>query len=517
MIKVIYLYWGQKFINAPYIVKKCLLSWKLKNPSWKIIELDDNNLNDYINIEKEIPNIKYLTYTSYSDIIRIFLLEKYGGCWCDSTTFCNQSLDKWLYKNISSGFFGYYKPRKTRLVSSWFLYCEKNNYIIKKWKEETVLYFKNRENINSYFWFHNLFTKLYLSNDKFKSIFDLTPKISAYNPHYLEKKGFLDKLSNKIKNHIRKIKTPIYKLSTKYNHDEYNKKCNLYYLLNYFTIASYKITTNNLSNHIQIIANENLLKNYGLIPEIYIDRDNEIKDLNKKANYFKKIYLVMNGCHAINQKEWIPNDKIQPLFISFQLESNKCSYILNKNSLDYLKKNEPIGCSNTYTKKILIKNNIKSYVSNCLTLTLNKINTSYTGKIYISSKDNQIEKYIPNYIEYDYINHYSDTNNFDENMKSANNLLIKYSGAKLVITTFLHCALSCIGMGIPVIVFYPDSSKYIHESDKERFSGLKEIINIHTFKDIHKVNWNPKSVNISDLKENLIKTYGKKLRDCLYK
>ena len=112
MVKIIFIYWAQKFINAPTVVKKCLLSWKLKNPTWKIIELDDDNLNEYINIEEEIPNIqkKNITRTSYSDIIRIFLLAKYGGCWCDATTFCNQSLDNWLNKNTSTSFFGFDKP-----------------------------------------------------------------------------------------------------------------------------------------------------------------------------------------------------------------------------------------------------------------------------------------------------------------------------------------------------------------------------------------------------------------------
>ena len=27
--KIIFIYWAQKFVNAPDIVKKCLLSWKL--------------------------------------------------------------------------------------------------------------------------------------------------------------------------------------------------------------------------------------------------------------------------------------------------------------------------------------------------------------------------------------------------------------------------------------------------------------------------------------------------------
>ena len=57
MIKKIFIYWGQKFNNAPKIVSKCLLSWKIRNPTWEIIELNDDNLNEYINLD-EIVNIK---------------------------------------------------------------------------------------------------------------------------------------------------------------------------------------------------------------------------------------------------------------------------------------------------------------------------------------------------------------------------------------------------------------------------------------------------------------------------
>lgn len=251
MIKKIYIYWSQKFINAPIIVKKCLLSWKLKNPDWKIIELDDDNLNGYINIEKEIPNIKNkkITKTSYSDIVRIFLLEKYGGCWCDATTFCNQPLDKWLNNNISTGFFGY-EMKSDRLISSWFLYAEKDNYILKKWKESVIEYIDNVDNLGSsnihtslkiwnndkyshrhYFWFHYLFGDLYKSDCRFKKIWDLTPKISSNGPHYIQTLGLLNKISDRTKSHINNVKTPIYKLSFKYNNKKYNKNCNLSYLL----------------------------------------------------------------------------------------------------------------------------------------------------------------------------------------------------------------------------------------------------------------------------------------------
>lgn len=233
MKKIIFIYWAQKFINAPIVVKKCLLSWKLKNPTWKIIELNDDNLSEYINIEKEIPNIrkKNITKTSYSDIIRIFLLAKYGGCWCDATTFCNQSLDIWLDKKISTRFFGF-KLKSDRIISSWFLYSEENNYIIQKWKERTILYWKNNNKMHHYFWFHYLFVDLYNYDNKFKEIWDLTPKLSADIPHFILHKGLLNKLSDKVKNHIDEVKTPLYKLSYKYNIQKYNENCNLSYLLN---------------------------------------------------------------------------------------------------------------------------------------------------------------------------------------------------------------------------------------------------------------------------------------------
>ena len=233
VVKNLFIYWAQNFKNAPYIVKECLESWKLKNPDWNIIELNDENLKNYINIEIYIPNIKkkYISKAHYADIIRIFLLDKYGGCWCDATTFCNKSLDNWLDKNILTGFFGF-ELKSDRMLSSWFLYSEENNYIIQKWKEKTILYWKNHNKMHHYFWFHYLFGDLYNSENKFKELWDSTPKISADGPHYIQIQGLLNKLSDNVKNHINEVKTPLYKLTYKYDMKKYNEECNLSYLLN---------------------------------------------------------------------------------------------------------------------------------------------------------------------------------------------------------------------------------------------------------------------------------------------
>ena len=207
---------------------------KLKNPTWKIIELNNDNLSEYINIEEEIPNIqkKAIKKCHYADIIRVFLLEKYGGCWCDATVFCNQSLDNWLNKYISTGFFAFDKPGNNRLLSNWFLYSEKKNYIIQKWKKKIINYWKKHNKIDNYFRHHYLFGDLYSSDNKFKELWDSTPKISANGPRYILIHGLLQKLSDNVKNHINEVKAPLYKLTYKCGTRKHYGECNLIYLLN---------------------------------------------------------------------------------------------------------------------------------------------------------------------------------------------------------------------------------------------------------------------------------------------
>jgi len=52
--KIIWILWFQGIDNAPYVIRKCIDSWKLHNPSWKIVFLDENNYSKYIDISKII-------------------------------------------------------------------------------------------------------------------------------------------------------------------------------------------------------------------------------------------------------------------------------------------------------------------------------------------------------------------------------------------------------------------------------------------------------------------------------
>ena len=246
MIKKIFIYWDKGFELAPPIVTKCVESWVKHNNDWKIILLDDNNLKQYIDINETFKDhldvINNLTKTSYSDVIRLLLLDKYGGAWIDATVFCNRPL-KWLK---DTEFFMFEKPDK--LPSTWFIYTGLNNYIIKEWKSSMINYIKkleytdikpihaietlnlwkdNKYNYIHYFWVHYLFNDL-LNNKIFNNLWNMTSRKNAVIPLAL-----LFKLHEPITDEIKKIleKPPkMFKLSYKIK----NQKNKTTSIINYF-------------------------------------------------------------------------------------------------------------------------------------------------------------------------------------------------------------------------------------------------------------------------------------------
>lgn len=256
MIKQLFIYWDQGFANAPKLVQKCLLTWKKHNPTWNINELDNSNLSQYIDLKQELPENISITRTHLSDVIRICLLEKYGGLWVDATTYCVKPLDDWLLQYITSGFFAFnnIKPEHHILMSNWFLYADKDNYLIKKQKQTVIDYIhkskvgiglihpsfsatttydwiNNKYDKEFYFWFHMLFTDSYQSDNVFKSIWDNTPKYASDTPHTVQLGiGMLIEMNDTIQKRITDTDAPLHKLTYRYDENEFKKGCVLDYL-----------------------------------------------------------------------------------------------------------------------------------------------------------------------------------------------------------------------------------------------------------------------------------------------
>lgn len=230
----------------------------------------------------------------------------------------------------------------------------------------------------------------------------------------------------------------------------------------------------NIGDYIQTLAARQF------IPEInnYTDRD----QLGIYAG--DNINMIVNGWHYFWEKNKIFSKKIKPLFVSFHINNPEQ---VSKETLKYLKENEPIGCRDYNTRDFLLKNDIKAYFSACLTLTLGETyrikneernnNIYFVGYKIIDDKINPIDKKIKEILEnfpenkiFYKTHHYPLNTDYKGCLYEAQSLLKDYAKAKLVITTKIHCALPCLALGTPVILIMP-------QFDRKRFKGIYNLLN----------------------------------------
>lgn len=222
--------------------------------------------------------------------------------------------------------------------------------------------------------------------------------------------------------------------------------------------------------------------------------------------------IILNGWFTHNIHNWVPNENIIPLFVSFHINNTAAPFMLSEKGIAYLKKHEPIGCRDQFSADTLKAKGIDAYFTGCLTLTLDtyKVDDSERGDdIYIVDplysypttekvfydlrtfvksilngkffKIGKRNKHIKGLIDADLLKSakyeiqeppagkYTDAEKF----AMAEELLHKYAKAKLVITSRIHCALPCLAMGTPVI-FVNGFDSFV---DSCRFDGILELFN----------------------------------------
>jgi hypothetical protein len=270
--KIIWILWFQGIDSTPHVVTKCINSWRLHNSSWKIVFLDENNYTDYIDISNIIgKNKNYITRTYLSDIVRINLLNNYGGVWVDSTCYCTQPLEKWVDRYIENDFFMFHSPSKHSPISSWFIISSKNSKITNILTKEINAYcaytsFSNQNKplyafinkiierimfrnsyksrlfevlfnltkllkVYPYFCFHYTFAFTLKKDNEFKQEWDKVKYFTSDKPHNLQHYGLFKIPSESLKEEMSKAEIPLYKLTWKYDEKLYFDGCSLDYLL----------------------------------------------------------------------------------------------------------------------------------------------------------------------------------------------------------------------------------------------------------------------------------------------
>ncbi|HEX2722557.1 MAG TPA: capsular polysaccharide synthesis protein [Gemmatimonadaceae bacterium] len=163
--RVVWIFWLQGFDDAPDVVRLCERSWRLSNPTWRVIALSQDNLADYVDKETldTLARLE-ISVVKLANLLRFYLIGRYGGVWADATVFCCKPLDSWLGDYMRSGFFAFkfdaaawlndnpslirsmFKVKKTeRILCSWFLAAEKGNRLPNAFFEAHRDFFANNE------------------------------------------------------------------------------------------------------------------------------------------------------------------------------------------------------------------------------------------------------------------------------------------------------------------------------------------------------------------------------------
>ena len=241
----------------------------------------------------------------------------------------------------------------------------------------------------------------------------------------------------------------------------------------------YYKNTDNIGDDIQNYAVMQFLPHIDYL----IDRE-ALSDFSKDVK--EDVAVIMNGWFLHNKFNWPPSKNIYPLCTSMHFTPNDYIDIgykfLDDIGGDYLKNYEPIGCRDLSTKKMLESKGIQSYLSGCVTLTLNKRKKHEKKEKYICIVDVpcEVENMIKQKINGSdiilrkithWVNYKEQPIAWEERIAKVEELLDIYQEAFCVVTKRLHCALPCLALGVPVLLIL-DNEK----DDVTRYSHFTELL-----------------------------------------
>ena len=139
--KTIWTYWDSD--QLPEFIQKSIDKMKQMNFGWTINVLNPKNLSEYLP-DVDIFSFKFAdSKPRQSDFVRLHILPKYGGVWCDASIVPQKSFEWVIDEQKKRGveFIGYYREGATTkpeypVIESWFFACTKGSNFVSKWRDE---------------------------------------------------------------------------------------------------------------------------------------------------------------------------------------------------------------------------------------------------------------------------------------------------------------------------------------------------------------------------------------------
>ncbi len=181
----IFVYWGQGFGQAPPLIRACVAALRANNPGERVHLLTDADLAYYVDVPEDLAAALAGNKTHFSDLLRLLLLEKFGGVWVDGTCFVSEPLRPHIDRALAEGSvfaFNYHGP----YVSSWLLAARRGSYAMHLWRAAIFLWWERRGELIDYFLLHHFFEMLHHLDPRFRAEWDEGLRLSSAPPHALQ-------------------------------------------------------------------------------------------------------------------------------------------------------------------------------------------------------------------------------------------------------------------------------------------------------------------------------------------
>ena len=196
--KIIWQYWGQGLEQEklPDLVKLCFASVDEYKADYQVIRLDEHTIREYLDLpdfvweKKKNPQFKP---AFFADLLRLALLDVYGGVWIDATILLTAPIEQ---KLLSQDFFMFHRDETVQNKEFWQEFNQDyfgwndehyvnvlNSFIVSKCRNNIVHicldvmlnYWKTQINIPHYFFFQIMFNELmnhYLTTESMQILDD---------------------------------------------------------------------------------------------------------------------------------------------------------------------------------------------------------------------------------------------------------------------------------------------------------------------------------------------------------
>jgi hypothetical protein len=181
----IFVYWAQGFEAAPPVVRACLAALKANNPDSRVHELSLATIDSYVDVPEDLVASLAGDHYHFSDLLRMLLLEKFGGIWVDATCLVSEPLRPHVDRALAKGSvfaFNYTGP----YLVNWFLASRPDSYVMHLWRAASFLWWEKRGEIVDFLLHHHIFEMLHRLDDRFRAEWDAGLRLNATPPHALQ-------------------------------------------------------------------------------------------------------------------------------------------------------------------------------------------------------------------------------------------------------------------------------------------------------------------------------------------